>query len=62
MQGEEPMEIKELRALSHMTQKQFSEYFGIPKRTIEDWECSKRTPPQYVVDLIEYKLRKENLI
>lgn len=62
MQGEEPMEIKELRALSHMTQKQFSEYFGIPKRTIEDWECGKRTPPQYVVDLIEYKLRKENLI
>ncbi len=56
------MEIKELRALSHMTQKQFSEYFGIPKRTIEDWECNKRTPPQYVVDLIEYKLRKENLI
>jgi DNA-binding transcriptional regulator YiaG len=54
--------IKELRTLSGMTQKQFAEYLNIPKRTIEDWEYEKRIPPVYVVELIEYKLRKEKLI
>ena len=38
------------------------EYFNIPKRTIEDWESERRNPPQYLVDLIEYKLKKEKLI
>lgn len=54
--------IKELRTLSKMTQKQFSDYLGIPMRTIQDWEYEKRTPPEYVVELIEYKLRNENVI
>ena len=56
------MNIKELRTTAKMTQKAFSDYFGIPKRTIEDWESGRRKPPQYVVDLIEYKLKKENVI
>ena len=42
-----------------MTQKAFSEYFGIPKRTIEDWERGSRKCPQYLLDLMEYKLTKE---
>ncbi len=45
-----------------MTQKAFSEYFNIPIRTIEDWNTGKRNPPEYVVDLIEYKLIKEGFI
>jgi DNA-binding transcriptional regulator YiaG len=56
------MTIKELRTLAGMTQQQFSDYFHIPKRTIEDWEGGRRKPPVYVVELIEYKLRKEKLI
>lgn len=56
------MTIKELRTAAAMTQKAFSEYFGIPKRTIEDWEGNRRSCPAYVTDLIEYKLRKEGLI
>ena len=56
------MNIKDLRSLSGMTQKMFSEYFNIPKRTIEDWEQQKRTPPPYVLNLIEYKLKKEGKI
>lgn len=56
------MSVKELRQKAKMTQKQFSEYFNIPRRTIEDWEVEKRQAPQYVYDLIEYKLIKENLI
>ena len=53
------MTFKELRAKSGMTQKQFSEYFGIPKRTIENWEGGQRKCPQYLLDLMEYKLNNE---
>lgn len=56
------MNIKELRYKAGMTQAQFSEYFGIPKRTIENWEGNQRKCPQYVIDLIEYKLRKEGKV
>ena len=47
--------------MARMTQREFAEYFNIPKRTIENWEGEKRTPPPYVVELIEYKIRKEKL-
>ena len=56
------MNIKELRTKSGMTQKQFSEYLNIPKRTIEEWEGQRRVPPIYVVELIEYKLKKEGKV
>ena len=53
------MTIKELREQSGMTQKEFAEYFEIPKRTIEDWDRGARKCPEYLVALIEYKLTKE---
>ena len=56
------MTIKELREASGMTQKSFSEFFGIPKRTIENWEGGKRECPEYLLDLIEYKLKNEGII
>ena len=55
------MDIKDLRAQTGMSQKVFAEYFNIPVRTIQDWEAGRRTPPVYVVELIEYKIEKENL-
>ena len=56
------MRIKDIRTQSGMTQKAFAEYFNIPKRTLEEWEAERRKPPVYVLDLIEYKLKKESLI
>lgn len=56
------MTIKELRTACGMTQKAFAEYLKIPKRTIEDWENERRTPPEYIVELIEYKLRHEKKV
>lgn len=53
------MKIKDLRISSRMTQKQFAEYFNIPVRTIEDWEAGRRKPPEYVAELIRYKIEKE---
>lgn len=54
--------FKELREASGMSRKQFTEYFGIPYRTIQDWELENRKCPGYVLDLIEYKLRREGII
>lgn len=56
------MTIKELRTKSGMTQKAFAEYFGIPKRTLEDWEGGKSKCADYLLNLIQYKLEKEGII
>lgn len=55
------MTIKELRGYAHMTQKKFAEYFGIPQRTVEGWENGRGNAPTYLLDLMEYKLRAEEL-
>ena len=54
------MTFKDLRQQSGMTQKQFADYFGIPKRTVENWEAGVNQCPQYLLDLMEYKLEMEN--
>ena len=56
------MTIKEMRARAEMTQKEFSEYFGIPKRNIEDWEAGRAKCAEYLRALIQYKLFKEGII
>ena len=56
------MNIKELRAVAEFTQLQLSEYLKIPKRTIENWESGSRKCPEYLLELIEYKLRAEGII
>lgn len=55
------MTIKNIRLRANMTQKEFAEYFGISQRTIENWDSGRRTPPDYVVELIKYKAEKERL-
>ncbi len=56
------MTIKELRNLTGMTQKVFADYFNIPKRTIEQWEGNQRECKEYIIELMAYKLQKENII
>ena len=55
-------QIKELRASTGMSRKEFSERTGIPVRTLEDWEAARRTPPEYIPRLIAYQLKYEELI
>lgn len=55
------MSIKELRNQTNMTQQEFSDYFNIPVRTLQNWEGGQRRPPEYVVELIKYKIEKEKL-
>jgi DNA-binding transcriptional regulator YiaG len=56
------MTIKELRSLTQLSQSKFANAVGIPVRTIQQWEQGERVPPEYVVKLIEYFLKKERLI
>lgn len=48
------MNIKELRLKTGMKQKEFAEKFGIPVRTLQDWERpNKPNPPAYVAKMLE---------
>ena len=53
------MTIKDLRIMTALSQEKFGKWLGIPLRTIQNWEGNERQPPQYVVDLIEYKVMHE---
>ena len=54
--------IKDLRESVSMNRKEFSEHTGIPVRTLEDWEAGRRTPPEYIPQLIAYQLKYEELV
>lgn len=51
--------LKRLRAALGMSQAAFAAASGIPKRTIENWECGKSSPPDYVICLLLYWAEKE---
>lgn len=51
----------ELRKSTGMNRREFTEYFGIPYRTMQDWELGKRSMPDYLLRLMEYKVKMENL-
>lgn len=53
------MEFKELLEQSEMNMKQFSDYFKIPYRTVQDWKSGARKCPDYLLILMQYKLEKE---
>ena len=52
----------ELRKQMGMKRTEFCEYFGIPYRTVEDWETGKRKMPDYLLRLMYYKARVEQLL
>ncbi|MGN8632785.1 helix-turn-helix domain-containing protein [Blautia sp. HCP3S3_G3] len=59
------MEIKdqviELRKSTGMNRKEFCEYFGIPYRTVTEWERGTRTMPDYVLRLMAYQIKMEKI-
>ena len=50
--------LRELRQQYGLTQQAISDMLHIPKRTIEGWDEGTRTPPPYVMELIEFRLEK----
>ena len=53
-------EIKEARLKAGLTQQEMSELLGIPKRTIEEWEAGRRTPPAWAEKLVKKELERQN--
>ena len=49
----------QIKEESGMNWKEFSAYFQIPYRTVQDWERGNRKMPDYLLRLMEYKLRIE---
>lgn len=56
----EIMTIKELRKQTGMTQKQFADYFEIPHRTVQNWEGNVNKCPEYLLKLMEHRLKNES--
>ena len=48
-------EVKELREKMGMNRREFSDYYGIPYRTVQDWEAEKRELPEYLLRLMKYR-------
>ena len=55
-------EVKELREKMGMNRREFSEYYGIPYRTVQDWEAEKRELPDYLLRLLKYRAEIENRV
>ena len=50
--------IKEARQAAGLSQQGVTDALGIPKRTLQDWESGKRTPPGWAEALVVEKLNK----
>ena len=51
-----------LRKETGMKRPEFARYFEIPYRTLQDWELGNRKIPEYLLRLMEYKVRIEALL
>ena len=54
--------IKDIRLSTGLSQSQFSAAVNIPTRTIQDWEQGKRKCPEYVAELIAYRVENDPTI
>ena len=55
-------EVKKLREQMGMNRREFCDYFGIPYRTVQDWEAEKRELPDYLLRLLKYRAEIESMI
>lgn len=55
-------DVKGLRMLAGLTQEAFSARYGIPKRTIEEWEGERRKAPPYVIELLKRAVFEDCLV
>lgn len=51
--------VKELRTRTQLSAQRFGNLYGIPMRTIQDWERGVRTAPEYVINLLERAVNED---
>ena len=44
---------KAIRQKTGLSQQRFGDRYGIPKRTVQNWENGVNEPPEYVLSLLE---------
>lgn len=67
MEKKEKLEIqinrlKKIREDLGMNRTEFSHYVDIPLRTLEEWEAGRRQMPDYVLRLIAYYTKMQQLL
>ena len=60
MKVDDKERLKELRKELGLSQAKFAERFGIPLRTLQDWEYGKREVRSYIVDMMYRIIELEN--
>ncbi len=55
------MNIREMRMQLGDTQSEFAARYKIPFRTIQNWEAGVRKPPEYIIDLLEQRIKEDLL-
>jgi putative transcriptional regulator len=53
------MNVREIRKLSGLNVRQFTERYKIPYTTFHDWDTGKSNPPVYVLELLERAVRED---
>ena len=48
-----------LKKQTQLTWKAFAEYFGVPYRTMQDWQLGNRDMPAYLLRLMIYKIETD---
>lgn len=56
------MTFRELKEQSGMGLKEFSNHFGVPYRTVQNWNAGSNDCPEYLLSLFEYKLKNEGML
>lgn len=55
------MDIREMRMQLGDTQSEFARRYNIPFRTIQNWETGVRKPPEYIINLLEQRIKADLL-
>ncbi len=53
--------IREIRKMSGLNRRDFCDTYQIPYQTVTDWELGHRNAPEYVVRMLEYYVRMQEL-
>lgn len=53
------MNTIEIRKILGISRAEFSRRYGIPVRTLEDWDYGKRKPPEWLLKLLERVARED---
>lgn len=53
------MNFKDILKMTGLKMTEFSEYFKIPYRTIQQWNAGTSTPPEYVLSLLKESIEHD---